>query len=98
MALHYKNLFLLFILLNIAIIRGENVEETLEEPTKASHTEPPTEANEVNPEKAPKIDSSDGDPEHANGSICGYCSYCKVGIVIMTGCIASTRNYLPPGH
>ena len=76
---HFKKLFFLFILLNIAIIRGEDTEESLEEPTASSHTDKPTEPNEVNPEEAPQID---GDREHANGSICSYCSYCKVGIVI----------------
>jgi hypothetical protein len=75
-----KKLFFLFILLNIAVLRAENTEESIEEPTKVSHTEKPTEANEVSPEEAPQTDESDGSAEHANGSICGYCSYCKVCI------------------
>lgn len=74
MAHYSKKLFFLFCLLNIAIIRAENAEEGVEEPTK-SGPEKPTEPNEVNPEEAPQTDESRG---HANGSICGYCSYCKV--------------------
>lgn len=81
----------LLIIVNIAY-GAENVEEKpLEEPnlSRESDATSTNDAKSETPTTSTDENTSEDDKKYALGSLCNYCSYCKVGIYTCFLCIPS---------
>lgn len=84
----------LLIIVNVAY-SADKVEETpLEEPNLSRESDA-TWTNEVNsdtPTTSTDENTSEDDKKYALGSLCNYCSYCKVGIYMCAHFMHSFSN------
>lgn len=101
----FRCLSFLSLLIIVQIAYGaEKVEEKpLEEPNLASKSEAkPEGSNEAKPESpttAADENTTEDDKKYALGSLCNYCSYCKVGICTPSlGCISINPEILTQVH
>ena len=79
----------LLMTIHVAIGDEEAVEEPMQEPKLSQESEAKSSANDARSEKVnaePPTDSaensSEEDKTYALGSLCNYCTYCKVGILV----------------
>ena len=83
----------LLIIVNIAYGAEKVEEKPLEEPnlSRESEASATNEAKSETPTASTDENTSEDDENYALGSLCNYCSYCKVGIFTCILCIASVN-------